>query len=1072
MKKSIKIGVIIVASIASLIAFSFIVIHLISYLSPFENERDEEYINGVRYSAFPEEIFELYEDAVVYRYDENKDEMTLYCGSEDNLEDIIEFYEELLKQEDFMIRNQSSQEARTYWIEGLLIDEGFEFYLSIEEADGRKEEEYYESQFKIVLILGDDSTTSNYNYELQPRVSSISLDNGTMGTWVNLSGSDLDNMVLDYILLGDIQIVPEIMSGDNIGFIVPSNATSGDIQLVYDETMISVGAFIVNDIESELLLSKEILSNDTPVVVESDEVVVTLPLGLLKEKRTLEVEKIINIGMANLPFDSFDLVYDISIDDIHEFDDYFTIEIMLPEGSEGYPSVFYYDEDMDHWVSAEYEVTDNKSVLIYTNHLTSWGIELWLGHTYSSAGNFSVCYNPSDFENLEYDNMDAMAKAVGDLLEEVKNNYDSQLPEAMRESFTFMGFQDAMDVYIHSEYLAGNYSALTNNIAVPTVYDNQGDFEQTLAHELFHVYQDVVWSEIGIVGTLGRSSNRWAIEALAELAAYTIAYPGKYDMKIIEKDAFNNIKNMSKPTQPMTLLNDIHEYDMACFLQYLLVESGTSFSEMWIGVGQSSKSSVQGMFYEFFESKIEDFTTLESAYLDFWRSVVSDSRMPSMEDVTLIIDPMILGQENHSIEYVYKAKSANTEIFYSVNGFGFSLNVPKRIFCVEYIGDENGDAYISKVVDASETKNLINNRKIGGFEWEYIYKSVNEASEAYRLYELTNREQMLLVVLQGREKDATSSVRVSEIEVSCDPVEIEAVTLNQEYNFKYDFKNIFTHVNEVLVEVDFGGGNLTSFEQKLDSRDLSFSVGNIYDSTDIYDVACRLYDTTGGIKVLISEVIIPVGESISISLEANPKTVYVEEAIFFETTVTGDLKEYNFNYNFDDGVREKDESSTIVHRYEEEGTYSVSVEVETEKGDFVGKAFTNITVLPIEEVTTENKPDDLDLENAIIGLWTYIQKSQDIYTGEIYETIFAFEFYKGGGMMARYTPISDSNGANYFTDTKNILWEVIDSNTLEINIEGLSTPIYFDISQISNGKMFSDEKDDNGDSIVLEKQDY
>lgn len=285
--------------------------------------------------------------------------------------------------------------------------------------------------------------------------------------------------------------------------------------------------------------------------------------------------------------------------------------------------------------------------------------------------------------------------------------------------------------------------------------------------------------------------NLWGgIEAIAELASYTIAYPGQYEMKMIEDQV--SIVGLTKPTQSMSLINDTHEYDMACFIQYLLTTSNTTFADMWISVAGSSKSGVNVKLEEFFGKKIDDFTIIESAFLDFWRGVITDSRMPKMQTVTNIIDPMILGQDQHSIEYAYKCRDSFTQEFYATNMVGYSVNMPRRIFCVEYTGgDEAGDAYITKIEGAPETKNLVTMRQEGGYSWDYIYKATSDTSEGYRLYEMTNREQMLLIGLQNRQKDSTSSVKISEIDATCDPKEIEVLVANKEYSINLKYKDIF-----------------------------------------------------------------------------------------------------------------------------------------------------------------------------------------------------------------------------------------------------------------------------------------
>ncbi len=278
-------------------------------------------------------------------------------------------------------------------------------------------------------------------------------------------------------------------------------------------------------------------------------------------------------------------------------------------------------------------------------------------------------------------------------------------------------------------------------------------------------------------------------------------------------------------------------------------------------------------------------------------------------------------------------------------------------------------------------------------------------------------------------------------------------------------------MKNVYVEIDFGQGDITSFEETLTANSLSYTVGHIYESTNADDIVCRMYDRTSGNNTLISELILPVGEGITIDLDGRPNTVYVDEDVFFETTVTGPTNDYNYNYDFDDGTTDDNEPSEVSHSYDDEGTYLVFVEVEDEDGEVIGgDASTSITVLPPEDLVVEDDLEPIESNDTLIGVWTYVLDSRDIYTGEERKVAFAFEFAKNGsGIMARYTP---PTGVSYITDTMNYQWEISDASTVAIMIEGAPEAIYFDISSMSSGKIYSSELDDNGERIVLEKQDF
>lgn len=118
--------------------------------------------------------------------------------------------------------------------------------------------------------------------------------------------------------------------------------------------------------------------------------------------------------------------------------------------------------------------------------------------------------------------MDDLVDEIGDSLEYAKAQFDAMLPSEFRADFTYLGFEDAMDVYIESTIKESEYTPATNNILLATTkLKTKKDVNIATAHELFHAYQDEVWNELPY-GSLGCNGNAWAIEAIAELAAYEV----------------------------------------------------------------------------------------------------------------------------------------------------------------------------------------------------------------------------------------------------------------------------------------------------------------------------------------------------------------------------------------------------------------------------------------------------------------------------------------------------------------------------------------------------------------------
>ncbi len=419
MNKGLKVFLIILGSTVGLLVLGFVALVIVALATPETDQRQVAYGEGVDYDAFPDKVFSIYDDAIVYRFDEDYYEMTLSAGTNDDVEDVIDYYDALFEEEEFAIYDQQVYED-IYRIEGLFIEDGINFRVDISEAYGKREKDHYATQFQIVLSMDDGSKISQYDYNTKPLVHSFEPSSGPKGTLVTIKGQDLDSGILDTIAIGNGLSYPVKMTAETISFVVPSDASSGDIVLNYKDEPLSVGSYTVEALTSELLVSENVGESQSEQIIKAEGVTVTLPPGLLDQNRTLEIKTIDNFGMANLANTSYVAAYDITIDDVHEFEDYLTIEMTLPEDMEGYPAVLYYDESSAQWVSAEYEVTDQDTVMIYSDHLTFFIMTDWTGRVYSSEGNFVIYYDIAQLLYMDYASIKDMAIAIGEYLEEAK----------------------------------------------------------------------------------------------------------------------------------------------------------------------------------------------------------------------------------------------------------------------------------------------------------------------------------------------------------------------------------------------------------------------------------------------------------------------------------------------------------------------------------------------------------------------------------------------------------------------------------------------------------------------------
>ncbi len=110
------------------------------------------YKKGVEYPDFPEKDIPIYDDAVVFEYEGDEDESEITYGTTDDIDDIIEFYQDEFDDEDYVIVEEE-QAKDEYKVEGYVDDIHFE--IEVEEAS-KEEEEYFEYIVNISSDYVDD----------------------------------------------------------------------------------------------------------------------------------------------------------------------------------------------------------------------------------------------------------------------------------------------------------------------------------------------------------------------------------------------------------------------------------------------------------------------------------------------------------------------------------------------------------------------------------------------------------------------------------------------------------------------------------------------------------------------------------------------------------------------------------------------------------------------------------------------------------------------------------------------------------------------------------------------------
>jgi predicted small secreted protein len=106
------------------------------------------YKRGVDYSDFPDRDIPIYDDAVVYYFESDDEESELSYGTTDDIDDIVEFYQDEFDDSDYIITKEK-EDKDEYEIEGYIGNTHFE----IEAEEARRDEEKY---FDYVVTISTE----------------------------------------------------------------------------------------------------------------------------------------------------------------------------------------------------------------------------------------------------------------------------------------------------------------------------------------------------------------------------------------------------------------------------------------------------------------------------------------------------------------------------------------------------------------------------------------------------------------------------------------------------------------------------------------------------------------------------------------------------------------------------------------------------------------------------------------------------------------------------------------------------------------------------------------------------
>ena len=118
----------------------------------------EEYVDGIKVSdVYPDKSLEIYDDAIVFDIDEDDDEITLSYGTEDDIDDVVKFYEELFEDDGLTVDYEDEKDELTAEGKGY----GFKFEVNAEEAKGNYEERAFATVIEVNVEYFGSKTLKN-----------------------------------------------------------------------------------------------------------------------------------------------------------------------------------------------------------------------------------------------------------------------------------------------------------------------------------------------------------------------------------------------------------------------------------------------------------------------------------------------------------------------------------------------------------------------------------------------------------------------------------------------------------------------------------------------------------------------------------------------------------------------------------------------------------------------------------------------------------------------------------------------------------------------------------------------
>jgi RNA polymerase subunit RPABC4/transcription elongation factor Spt4 len=680
---------------------------------------------------------------------------------------------------------------------------------------------------------------------------------------------------------------------------------------------------------------------------------------------------------------------------------------------------FRWDEEGGGWVSLPIHIDEeNNTVSAIVDHFSIPGFfikthivgvigEKLLNDVYMTPkNNFKILYSkkailadqdlntsnwkkaPTGRTSANKSNAPEYIQAIGYLLEEALESYTSRYhfknPAGIHKGYIW-NYQKTITVKVDSWFsvvTGGNasYEKIYERLHIPTVQAfNYEPTKITLAHELFHRIQAEYYGVSGMF----RGANQWWLEATAEYAAYSLAYPTKQTG--MSKGCGTNYLNFplndrgEKKGTGYGWTEREYQYVTAIWIDYL-VENGSNLQDM-IEYDAADyympEFSLDKYLYKTHKKSMPDF------YREFANWMVFSPKGHLYKYPNLTSG----GENDRDI-----AIQNSTLLLLSKDEKSYNFAIPEKYSSQLWgitIGESNSTKSAGKTPVIIEVKDKSPGITIDVFCLPKMQSNVDPKKPIYTFY--TDNENKMILVEEGEALCiVTTQGRVSgggvEVIVRSEPVklEIEPSELvdavgNKPYLFKFKASDIPKEIENVKFEWDFSDNSKKSQGFTLDipvsGGEAKNEVEHIYKSNDKeekFPLKVLLKDSKTGI--ILASVVAPVVLPI-----AKP-TVFITErhligppGATFDVTAKASPKDtYNFKWyiqGMSNSYTYQGEESTFKPVAKKLGKYNVNVKLYNLKNEFLSED--NVTIY-VEELNVDNIDGivDIDTNNETkIGAW-------------------------------------------------------------------------------------------------------